>query len=134
MAFVPGFDHDLFISYAHGDDRESISRFHDRLQTQLARLLPGARSLDRQRRSSKCRDFAKDIPKNLDSSGVLISLVSPTYIRRPYCVREECRRFSELAAARKGSGERFAAAEFAADLFGFRCRFSRSRIPRTGII
>jgi hypothetical protein len=121
MAFVPGFDHDVFISYAHGDDREWISRFHDRLKTQLARLLPGAEvwiDKDDLRRS---RDFEKNIPATLESSAVLISLVSPTYITRPYCVREECRRFGELTAARKQPGQRFAAPEFAADLFGFRC-------------
>jgi len=42
MAFVPGFDHDVFISYAHGDDREWINLFQDRLRTSLNRLLPGA--------------------------------------------------------------------------------------------
>jgi hypothetical protein len=42
MAFVPGFDHDVFISYAHGDDREWINRFLDRLRQVLSRLLPGA--------------------------------------------------------------------------------------------
>jgi hypothetical protein len=121
MAFVPGFDHDVFISYAHGDDREWISRFHDRLQTHLARLLPGAEIWIDKDDLRKSRDFAKDIPQSLESSAVLISLASPTYITRPYCVREECRRFGELAAARKQSGQRFAAPEFAADLFGFRC-------------
>jgi WD domain, G-beta repeat len=52
---------------------------------------------------------------------VLISLVSPTYIDRPYCVQHECRRFSELAAGRKLAGQRFAGPEFAADLFALRC-------------
>ena len=55
----------------------------------------------------------------LASSAVLISLVSPIYIDRPYCVEQECRRFIALAADRKQ--EHFAANEFARDLFGFRC-------------
>ena len=42
MAFVPGFDHDVFISYAHGDDRDWINRFLDRLKPALSRRLPGA--------------------------------------------------------------------------------------------
>jgi hypothetical protein len=29
MASVPGFDHDVFISYAHGDDRDWINRHRD---------------------------------------------------------------------------------------------------------
>ncbi len=51
----------------------------------------------------------------------MISLVSPTYVTRPYCVRQECHSFGDLVAARKQPGQRFAAPEFAADLFGFRC-------------
>lgn len=121
MAFVPGFEHDLFISYAHGDDREWINLFVDRLRTALNRLLPGADVWIDKDDLRSSRDFEKDIPASLESSAVLISLVSPTYITRPYCVRQECRRFGELVAARKQPGQRFAAPEFNADLFGFRC-------------
>ena len=39
MAYVPGFDHDVFISYAHGDDRDWINSFMDRLKQTLKRLL-----------------------------------------------------------------------------------------------
>jgi hypothetical protein len=121
MAFVPGFDHDVFISYAHGDDREWINRFLDRLRTALNRLLPGTDVWIDKDDLRKSRDFEKDIPASLESAAILISLVSPTYITRPYCVHQECRRFGDLVAARKQSGQRFAASEFTADLFGFRC-------------
>jgi hypothetical protein len=121
MAFVPGFDHDVFVSYAHKDDRDWINRFLDRLKPALHRLLPGADVWIDKDDLRKSRNFEQDIPANLASSAVLISLVSPTYIDRPYCVRQECRRFSILAAARKRPGERFAAREFATELFGFRC-------------
>jgi len=36
-------------------------------------------------------------------------------------VHEECRRFVSFATARRQRGQRFAAPEFAAELFGFRC-------------
>jgi hypothetical protein len=121
MAFVPGFDHDVFVSYAHGDDRDWINRFLDRLLPALSRLLPGTDVWIDKDDLRKSRDFEKDIPASLQSSAVLISLVSPTYITRRYCVHEECRRFGDLVAARKRPGQRFAASEFAADLFGFRC-------------
>lgn len=121
MAFVPGFEHDVFISYAHGDDRDWINRFLDRLRAALSRLLPGADVWIDKDDLRKSRNFEQDIPANLQSSAVLISLVSPTYITRPYCVHHECRRFGDLAAARKQPGQRFAASEFDADLFGFRC-------------
>jgi hypothetical protein len=121
MAFVPGFDHDVFVSYASGDDRDWISRFLERLKPALARLMPGADVWIDKDDLRKSRNFEQDIPANLESSAVLISLVSPTYVDRRYCVREECRRFSALAAARKQQGARFAASEFATELFGFRC-------------
>jgi hypothetical protein len=121
MAFVPGFDHDVFVSYAHGDDRDWINRFLDRLRPALNRLLPSTDVWIDKDDLRKSRDFEKDIPASLESSAVLISLVSPTYITRPYCVHHECRRFGDLVAARKQPGQRFAAPEFAADLFGFRC-------------
>jgi hypothetical protein len=121
MTFVPGFDHDVFISYAHGDDRDWVNLFLDRLRTALGRLLPGADVWIDKDDLRKSRDFEKDIPASLQSSAVLISLVSPIYVTRPYCVHQECRRFGELAAARKQKGQRFDGSEFAADLFGFRC-------------
>ena len=121
MAFVPGFDHDVFVSYAHGDDREWINRFLDRLRPALSRLLPGADVWIDKDDLRKSRNFEQDIPESLQSSATLISLVSPTYIDRPYCVHNECRKFGELVASRKQPGQRFAASEFAADLFGFRC-------------
>jgi TIR domain len=121
MPFVPGFDHDVFISYAHGDDRGWVDRFVDRLKPVLTRLLPGADIWIDKDDLRKSRDFEKDIPANLESSAIFISLVSPTYIDRHYCVHHECRRFSELAAGRKQDGQRFAGPEFAADLFALRC-------------
>jgi hypothetical protein len=119
MAFVPGFDHDVFISYAHGDDRAWISAFHGRLKPDLNRLLPGADVWIDSDDLRKSRDFNHEIPANLASSAVLVSLVSPTYIQRPYCVQKECRRFIELATARKET--RFRSSAFSTELFGFRC-------------
>src|ERR1700730_6773610 len=107
MPFVPGFDHDVFISYAHGDDRDWINRFVDRLEPALSRLLPGADVWIDKDDLRKSRNFKQDIPANLLSSAVLISLVSPTYITRPYCVDHECRRFDDIATVRKQPSQRF---------------------------
>lgn len=119
MPFVPGFSHDVFISYAHGDDRAWINSFIDRLGSALARILPGATVWVDKDDLRKSRDFNLEIPTQLELSATVISLVSPTYIQRPYCVNKECRRFLELVADRKQS--RFATQEFANELFGFRC-------------
>jgi hypothetical protein len=42
MTCVPGFDRDIFISYAYGDDSNWIDRLLDRLKPTLARNLLGA--------------------------------------------------------------------------------------------
>jgi hypothetical protein len=119
MAFVPAFEHDVFISYAHGDDRAWIGAFYERLKPDLNRLLPGADVWIDSEDLRKSRDFKQEIPANLESSAVLVSLVSPTYIQRPYCVQKECRRFIDLAAIRRQT--RFSTPQFSAELFAFRC-------------
>ena len=47
VAFVPGFEHDIFISYCHGDDRAWIRGFYEMLKSALKEQLgvepgPGA--------------------------------------------------------------------------------------------
>jgi len=119
MAYVPGFQHDVFISYAHGDDREWIARLVQLLQSALDRRLGTKTDIwideDDNRKS---RDFSKEIPDSVRSSAVFLLLPSPTYIRSAYCVTEECGTFSGTLAARRA---RFAAPGFANDLFALRC-------------
>ncbi|MGH9719026.1 MAG: TIR domain-containing protein [Bryobacteraceae bacterium] len=62
MAFVPGFDHDVFVSYAHGDDRDWIHRFVDRLELALRRRLPGASVWIDKDDLRKSRNFEREIP------------------------------------------------------------------------
>ena len=38
-AYVPGFDHDLFLSYAHGDSREWIGALENSLRQELKQAL-----------------------------------------------------------------------------------------------
>jgi len=118
MAYVPGYQHDLFISYAHGDDRDWINRLLDRLQPALKQRLGVAPSIwiddDKLRQS---RDFSKEIPDSVKASAVFLLLPSPTYIRSRYCVDQECKVFEETIGrkrARFGSG-------FANELFALRC-------------
>lgn len=118
MAYVPGYQHDLFISYAHGDDRDWINRFVDRLEPALTQRLgfkPGIWiDKDELRRS---RDFSREIPDSLRASATFLFLASPTYIRSQYCVEEECRAFEESVARRRLE----LGADFANDLFALRC-------------
>ena len=119
MAYVPGFEHDVFVSYAHGDDRDWISRFVRALTSALDRRLGTKTSVwideDDNRRT---RDFSREIPDSVKASAIFLLLPSPTYIRSAYCVEQECRIFAETLAARRA---RFAAPSFANDLFAVRC-------------
>ncbi len=119
MAYVPGFQHDVFVSYAHGDDREWISQFVARLNSAIDRRLGTRTSVwiddDDNRRS---RDFSSEIPDSVKAAATFLLLPSPTYIRSVYCVDQECRTFAETIAPRRA---RFAAVGFANELFAFRC-------------
>jgi hypothetical protein len=119
MAYVPGFSFDVFVSYAHGDDREWITRLVDRLESALKQRLGVKASIwidDASLR--KTRDFSKDIPHSVRSSATFLLLPSPTYIRSRYCIDQECRVFEKTVESRR---TRFSALEFARELFALRC-------------
>lgn len=79
MANVCGLTNDVFISYAHADNTEGwVDQFHDRLVNRL-------RQLDRKALFAIWRDpklsgadvFSDEIDRQLKSSGLLISILSP---------------------------------------------------------
>jgi hypothetical protein len=119
MAYVPGYEHDVFISYAHGDDRAWISHLINRLKDELGRRLGIQPTIwmddDGLRRSS---DFHKEIPASVTSSAVFLLFPSPTYLRSEYCVLRECKAFEETVPLKK---ERFAGDDFANQQFALRC-------------
>ncbi len=119
MGYVPGYEHDIFISYAHDDDRAWINRLVDRLEPALKQRLGIKADVwiddDGLRRS---RDFSREIPDSVQSSAIFLLLASPSYIRSGYCVQKECAVFEKTLGARRG---RFAAAGFANELFAVRC-------------
>src|SRR5262245_8076534 len=97
MAYVPSFDHDVFISYAHSDDRGArrVSAVHrdltDRLTTRL-----GARAFHKpqewlffDRFGLKAGDeFSPRLERAARRSAVMIALLSPSYLQAPFCIRE----------------------------------------------
>jgi TIR domain len=118
MAYVPGYQHDIFISYAHGDARDWIDRLCDRLEPALKQRLGIKPSIwiddDKLRQS---RDFSREIPDSVKASAVFLLLPSPTYIRSRYCIDQECGVFEQTIVSRRA---RFGAS-FANDLFSLRC-------------
>src|SRR5271157_1477005 len=119
MAYVPGFAYDVFISYAHGDDREWLYRLLDRLKPALKQRLGHEPSIwmDKQDLHSS-GDFNKEIPSSVRSSAIFILLTSPSYIRSEYCVSKECRAFCQTLSAKQA---RFTGPDFANEQFAFRC-------------
>jgi hypothetical protein len=118
MGYVPGYAHDIFISYAHGDDRSWMNRLVDRLEPALKQRLgiKAAVWIDEEGLRPS-RDFSAEIPDSVESSAVFLLFASPSYIRSEYCVQNEAAVFEKTVAARRS---RFAASEFANERFAIR--------------
>lgn len=118
LAYLPGFDHDIFISYCHGDDRAWIRSFYELLKPALREQLGIDASIwiDEKALDSS-DDFRAEIPERLSRSALLIILASNLYVGRPYCVKKECAAFEAEIPQKRN---RYAAAEFKNALFAFR--------------
>ena len=104
MSYVPGFKHDIFISYAHRDDapitpngwgwvRHFAKRLEDEVSQHLGRqpsIWIDTRDLD------SYVDFDKQIHDDLDAA-LLIVIATPKYSRSDYC-RNERAVFRELVS------------------------------------
>lgn len=97
MAFVAGFEHDVFISYAHVDNlplREGeqgwVSQFHRELQVALAARLgrTEAFTIWRDAKLGGNDAFDEAIARRLGGSALLVTIVSPSYCASAYCARE----------------------------------------------
>lgn len=106
MGFLGGTEHDVFISYAHLDnetrhkDEEGwVTQFHEELKLSLAQRI-GSYDVRvwRDEEIGAAQKFNKTIEKAVCSSAVMVSLLSPRYLRSPYC-NQELRSFAEKAEA-----------------------------------
>jgi len=120
MSFVPGYSHDVFVSYAHEDDRDWIDALVNRLERTLNRLLGTKIALWIDKKDLRpSRNFQKDIPQEVRSSAIFLLLASPSYINSNYCVNVECEAYEETRAAKEA---RFKADAFQNELFVLRSR------------
>ena len=97
MAYVPTFEHDIFISYAHADNDvgERVVAFHRDLVQRLTTRL-GARSFHKPQEwvffdrvgLSAGDEFSPKLERAAQRSAVMIALVSPSYLQAPFCIRE----------------------------------------------
>jgi hypothetical protein len=107
MSFLPEFEDDIFISYAHIDDRPLtegqkgwISNFHQALETRLAQLLVPEPGVWRDLKLRGNDDFAEKLVSQLPKIAVLVSVISPRYIGSEWCIRE-MREFYRVSKERR---------------------------------
>jgi hypothetical protein len=88
-AFVPGFETDVFISYAHEDDKGWVQAFEEELTSQVSRRLGVAISVWRDAEVVRAGDEWPDsIQQGIQRSAAFVAIVSPRYQNSEWCMRE----------------------------------------------
>jgi hypothetical protein len=102
------FEQNLFISYAHIDDRPLnrgekgwITRFHETLNAILSMRLGSEARIWRDEKLQGNDVFSSEIVAQFRRSAALMSIVTPRYINSDWCTRE-AREFCEAAAQTVG--------------------------------
>lgn len=101
------YENDIFISYAHIDDQPLvegqkgwISSFHRALEIRLAQLMGRAPSLWRDPKLQGNDIFSDRLVQRLPQVALLVSILSPRYVRSEWCIRE----LNEFVKATAASG------------------------------
>ena len=94
MAFVPGFAHDVFISYASADnssrpghDGEWVSRFHGSISQRL-RMLVGTSDLNVYRDPKLAGLDTDSGLEQVREAAIIVAIVSERYVQSDFCLRE----------------------------------------------
>ncbi|HEV1993445.1 MAG TPA: toll/interleukin-1 receptor domain-containing protein [Candidatus Acidoferrum sp.] len=97
MGYLPEFDDDVFISYAHNDDiprrdldeKEGwVAQLHANLEGIVRELLGQEPSLWRDCEISANDDFTRKITNRLAKTATLLSVITDNYLEREWCQRE----------------------------------------------
>jgi hypothetical protein len=104
MGYVPGLAHDIFLSYAHGDNETGwVTYFETRLRHRLRERLGFTPDVWRDDRKLGGGDsFPDEIKQALSSTGIVVSVVSPSYLVSEYCRRERTQFHEALQARAEG--------------------------------
>ena len=110
------FEQDLFISYAHIDNQPLakgldgwVETLHERLKIRLTQLLGEEVSVWRDRKLQGNDLFADTLVAQLSKVAVMVSVISPRYVKSEWCLRELaefCRHAEEQGRARLGERSR----------------------------
>lgn len=107
MPYMAGFTHDIFISYAHSDNeadlfgQQWISTFVSDLKRQLRFHLGVEPDAFFDNSNLEAWHVLDEIVKRVNSSAIFVSIMSPTYVLKPWTMRE-FEAFQQIAPA--GSG------------------------------
>ena len=100
---MPDFELDIFISYTHIDNKPLddsqkgwITRLHERLETRLGQLLGEEPQIWRDARLQGNEVFDASILQQLNKVAVLVSVLSPRYIKSKWC-KDELQEFLKAA-------------------------------------
>ena len=94
MAFVPGFKHDVFISYAHFDNEPDtqdvrwVSRFQADLKTALRQRLGVDPEIFFDTRNLQAHHDLTILTDNAQQSAIFLAIFSPSYVKREWTLKE----------------------------------------------
>jgi hypothetical protein len=94
MAYVPGYKHDVFVSYAHFDNEEDaqgvrwVSRFQADLRSALRQRLGEDTEIFYDTRSFEARDHVNSLFESARNSAVFLAVFSPSYVSRDFTIGE----------------------------------------------
>lgn len=95
MSFLPNYEDDIFISYAHNDNqalldgqRGWIDNFHQALEKRLQVHLGAKAKIWRDPRLQGNDYFADALVEQIPRAAILVSVLSPSYINSEWCRRE----------------------------------------------
>jgi len=108
MSYVADFEHDIFISYSHIDNRSLtpgqrgwIDAFHDTLEVRLAQVLGVDPNVWRDPKLRGNEMFDDSLTSRAGRAAILVSIVSPRYVQSEWCLHE-LKVFSESAETTGG--------------------------------
>ena len=88
-AFVPKFENDLFISYAHEDDRRWVQAFEDELRDEVSRRLGLGISIWQDTgRIRAGQNWQSAIREGIKQSAAFLAIISPRYQNSRWCQLE----------------------------------------------
>ena len=94
MAYVPGFEYDIFLSYASDDLDDNLKTFFNDLRVALRRQLGKDFSdehgifLDRSELNQSPIAWKEKLKKSAGSAAILVPILSPTYATSEFCGKE----------------------------------------------